>query len=101
MDVRVALRMLARGCLLLVLTSSCGSRGGAAGPSPVQPQPITVPICSPELWNHVYDPARLQVRDPCKTVTGVVANQHTSGDGDVNSQLTLDPPFADLLNDVN
>lgn len=84
------------GTLLILATFSAGCGSG----SPVQPQ-AAAPACDQTLWNHVYDPTRLHVVDSCRTVTGIVVAQHTSGDGDVNSELALDPGFADLLNDGN
>jgi hypothetical protein len=29
-------------------------------------------LCHQTLWNHVYNTARLQVDDPCKTVSGII-----------------------------
>src|SRR5574342_366514 len=80
---RCAVRFLTGGVLLVALASGCGG-----GSSPVQPE--AAPVCRADLWNHVYDPARLQVRDACRTVTG-----------DVTSELLLDPGFQDLLNQDN
>ncbi|HJS88361.1 MAG TPA: hypothetical protein VJ738_00160 [Steroidobacteraceae bacterium] len=69
--------------------------------------------CTPELWKHVYKPARLIVKQKCIAVTGVIvdatANQkqhHADGvrhepDGDSHGWLKVDPPFADVLNDGN
>jgi hypothetical protein len=71
------------------------------GSSPVQPQQVTAPSCNSDLWAHVYDPSRLEVVDDCRTVTGEVASQHTSADGDVDSELAVDPAFSNLLNGVN
>lgn len=94
MGSRAALRILAGCSPLVLLAFACG--GG-----PVQPAQVVAPTCDANLWSHVYDPARLQVRDACRTVTGVVTAQHTSGDGDVNSELSPDPDFRDLLNEAN
>ena len=37
----------------------------------------------------------------CQTVTGTIAKQHASDDGDIDIELTLDPQFANLLNKGN
>lgn len=99
----LAFRPLPITLFVLVASAACGGRGGSSGgmnSSPVQPQP-SVPQCDPTLWNHVYDPSRLQVINPCLTVSGVIAGQHKDGDGDVISELALDPGFATLINNVN
>lgn len=57
--------------------------------------------CDPSLWDHVYNPARLQVIEQCKTVSGVVDVVNTEADGDIHIRLTQDPQFKDLLNDKN
>jgi CarboxypepD_reg-like domain len=62
---------------------------------------VVNPQCDATLWNHVYDPTRLKINRTCQTVTGVIATQHSSDDGDIDMQLTVDPPFANLLNKGN
>lgn len=69
--------------------------------------------CDKTLWNHVYNPGRLEVFSPCITVTGVIedatANQkihHTDGvrhegDGDTHGWLKPDPQFMALLDPGN
>ena len=59
------------------------------------------PQCNESLWSHVYDPARLTIVDACKTVTGVITDQHKNDDGDIDVRLALDPPYANLLNAGN
>ncbi len=59
------------------------------------------PSCDNSLWNHVYHPARLQVINPCITVTGRIAKRKAEPDGDVHIQLRLDAPYKNLLNDRN
>jgi hypothetical protein len=71
----------------------------ASAPSPA-PTPLT-PQCDPTLWTHVYDPSRLKVSSSCQTVTGVIASEHASDDGDIDMPLTLDAPFTNLLNKGN
>jgi hypothetical protein len=69
--------------------------------------------CGDGLWQHVYHPTRLTVRQDCLTVTGTIvdataplAHQRPDGvrkepDGDTHGWLKLDPQFAALLNDGN
>ena len=53
--------------------------------------------CDPSLWDHVYDPSRLKVLDPCKIVTGVIEEQDQNEDGDTHMLLKLDAGSEDLL----
>jgi hypothetical protein len=66
--------------------------------------------CNPTLWNHVYHPTRLIVKNACATVTGTIVDA-TSGsepdgvrheaDGDTHGWLKVDPQFKDMLNAGN
>jgi len=49
----------------------------------------------------IYHPARLTVINPCQTVTGTVAALRPEGDGDYHIRVTLDPPYAHLINQTN
>lgn len=57
--------------------------------------------CDESLWNHVYNPKRLQVIEKCKTVTGVIRDYSTERDGDLHIQIKLDPEFKNLINSAN
>ena len=57
--------------------------------------------CNATLSNYVYDPGRLQVFAACRTVTGTVSDLHANTDGDYDIRITLDPPYATLINDAN
>ncbi len=69
--------------------------------------------CGDSLWQHVYNPSRLLVKQDCLTVTGTMvdatANQshrqadgvRHEGDGDTHGWLRLDPEFATLINAGN
>jgi hypothetical protein len=57
--------------------------------------------CDQSLWNHVYNPRRLQVVDQCKTVSGVIESKRVEADGDYHIRLKLDSQFADLVNQAN
>jgi uncharacterized protein YraI len=69
--------------------------------------------CGDGLWQHVYNPSRLLVRQDCVTVTGVIADATASQshhqadgvrherDGDTHGWLKVDPQFATLINAGN
>jgi len=63
--------------------------------------------CDISLWTHVYHGRflsaqdRLQVINPCLTVSGTVVNARRETDGDWHVQLDLDPEFSSLVNSVN
>ena len=57
--------------------------------------------CDESLWNHVYNPSRLQVVEPCKTVTGIIESIRTETDGDYHIRLKPDPQFSNLVNSAN
>ncbi|MDO8600755.1 MAG: hypothetical protein Q7R73_04095 [bacterium] len=59
------------------------------------------PVCDATLWNHVYHPSRLEVKDPCIRVTGVIQKIRVEKDGDYHVELRLDPAYRHLLNDAN
>ncbi|MFZ0886405.1 MAG: hypothetical protein WAN14_23590 [Candidatus Acidiferrales bacterium] len=66
--------------------------------------------CDDSLWDHVYKPQRLIVKQQCVAVTGTVVDA-TNGkradgvrheaDGDTHGWLDLDPAFKSLLNAGN
>jgi hypothetical protein len=53
------------------------------------------------LWNHIYNPARLQVVDTCKSVIGVIESKRVEKDGDYHIRVKLDPQFSNLINSAN
>jgi len=69
--------------------------------------------CGDGLWQHVYHPSRLLVKQDCVTVTGVIvdatagqANHQADGmrhepDGDTHGWLQVDPQFAAMINAGN
>jgi hypothetical protein len=63
--------------------------------------------CDKSLWAHVYHGRflsaedRLQVINPCLSVSGTIVNARREADGDWHVQLDLDPKFSSLLNPVN
>ncbi|MFL6400226.1 MAG: hypothetical protein ACJ72J_11700, partial [Nitrososphaeraceae archaeon] len=50
--------------------------------------------CDQSLWNHVYNPQRLQVVSPCKSVLGIIESKRAEKDGDYHIRVKLDPPFS-------
>jgi len=75
----------------------------AGGPTPTpSPTPsVGSTGCDASLWNHVYNPQRLIVKQQCVTVTGTVHIVRPEKDGDVHMRLTLDPQFNSMLNPIN
>jgi hypothetical protein len=65
------------------------------------PRPAQSPTtgCDAALWNHVYHPARLHVRESCKTVEGVITKIRREADGDLH--ILLDVEDKSLLNEKN
>jgi hypothetical protein len=57
--------------------------------------------CDQSLWNHVYNPNRLQVVDACKSVLGIIESKRTEKDGDYHIRVKLDPQFSNLINSAN
>jgi hypothetical protein len=50
---------------------------------------------------NVYHSYRLQIVEPCLTVTGIVVAVRAEPDGDVHVNVRLDPPYAALINARN
>ena len=57
--------------------------------------------CDASLWNHVYNPSRLQKVATCLSVTGVIEESSADDDGDQHFLLTLDPGQENLVNKRN
>lgn len=68
-----------------------------------RPTPALSPSgkCDQSLWNHVYNPARLEVVESCKTVSGTIDSIRVERDGDFHVRLKLDPQFSKLINLAN
>lgn len=82
----------------LALCAAATLLGCGSSTAPDQP---SASGCDASLWNHVYDPVRLNVIDACRTVTGTLMAHHSNEDGDIDMQVALDPPFAQMLNERN
>lgn len=67
----------------------------------------SAPSCDASLWAHVYHGRfasaedRLQVVNPCLTVSGIIVKARPEKDGDWHIQLDLDPEYRALLNQAN
>ncbi|HRI27087.1 MAG TPA: hypothetical protein PK239_03845 [Chitinophagales bacterium] len=46
--------------------------------------------CNNGLWQHIHNPARLIIIEPCVTLTGKVKGVHTSPDGDIHLRIAMD-----------
>lgn len=57
--------------------------------------------CDASLWNHVYDPTRLQQLTACVSVSGTVQESALDDDGDQHFLLKLDPGQEALVNKKN
>lgn len=68
---------------------------------PVESPQTTAIQCDQSLWEHVYNPGRLQILEPCISVTGIVEEIRKEADGDVHILFRLDQEFESLLNEKN
>jgi Bacterial SH3 domain len=92
------------GRKFITIESAAGTTG-----APVQPT-VGSALCDNSLWNHVYNPQRLIVKNKCIAVTGIMVDA-TNGkfpdgvrhekDGDIHGWLKLDSQFHNLLNAGN
>lgn len=57
--------------------------------------------CDTTLWQHVYNPDRLEVVNSCLTVTGVIEETKADADGDQHMLLRLDKSFEQYVNERN
>lgn len=67
----------------------------------VSPSPSAVACIPTAQDQYVYNPARLDVAEPCIRVSGVVAEVRTEADGDLHILLALDSVYAYLLTPAN
>jgi hypothetical protein len=57
--------------------------------------------CDESLWNHVYNPSRLQIVDSCITITGTIDSISAEKDGDLHIRLSVDSQYSHLINQAN
>ena len=95
----MAFILFVAGCSLFLAyrlsQSPAPGRGGQESPQ------TTDARCNQSLWQYVYNPGRLQVLNPCISVTGAVEEVRKEADGDVHILFRLDQQFASLLNEKN
>jgi uncharacterized protein YraI len=91
-----------------VWSKNVSERSGTT--TPTTPLSGASPQCDDSLWDHVYNPQRLIVKQKCIAVTGIIMDatkgQHSDGvrheaDGDTHGWLNLDSQFKNLLNAGN
>jgi hypothetical protein len=95
------------------VTAAPSALGTAIQPGPGVPGSASMIGCGDGLWQHVYNPSRLLVKQDCVTVTGVIVDA-TAGqshhqadgvrhekDGDTHGWLKVDSQFAGLINPGN
>jgi hypothetical protein len=88
-------------------------KGGSSGTATIEAGPTGTSStvgCGDHLWQHVYHPNRLVIKQQCITVTGTIVDA-TSGkesdgarherDGDTHGWLKVDQAFAGTLNVAN
>jgi hypothetical protein len=98
--------MRVRAILIFLFVGGCAFLGyrlshPPQGSQDVESPQTVAPQCDPSLWEYVYNPARLQVLNPCISVTGTVDEVRNEADGDFHIRFRLDQEFASLLNDKN
>ena len=94
----IALFLLVGGCSFFV-AYRLSHRLQTSGPE--ASQQASHGQCDQTLWQYVYHPARLQILDPCISVTGTVEETRKEADGDVHILFRLDQQFESLLNEKN
>jgi hypothetical protein len=57
--------------------------------------------CDESLWDHVYNPSRLQVVDSCITIAGTIDSIRAEKDGDLHIRLSVDSQYSLLINQAN
>ncbi len=97
--------LISRIAIALFLVAGIGQSAERRGTS--QLNPLTPVPCDESLWSHVYAGIfhtakdRLQVIDPCKTVTGTIVFAGGEPDADIHIRLKLNPGQESLLNGKN
>jgi hypothetical protein len=90
--------------ILLATLCAC-SRGESSTPTVSQDGKVASQSaatgCDASLWNHVYNPKRLQQLAPCVSVTGTIEESDADADGDQHFLLKLDQGQDTLVNKRN
>ena len=82
---------------------AAAAQGAIADSRTSEQGPVSVAAtgCDASLWNHVYNPSRLQQLSPCISVTGTVEESSADDDGDQHFLVKLDPGHENLVNKRN
>ncbi len=92
--IAMVLIIVAAGCLSSKVESPASAASSASNSTAV--------CANPEPLKHVYNPERLAVNDPCKTVSGTVLRVlRPEADGDYHIQLKVHPQYSDTVNQAN
>ena len=85
------------------VSPSVDSESDPSAAAPVTTTPLPPMAAKPcgDPHAHVYSPDRLQLLDPCVTVTGTVAVIRSENDGDLHLLLRLDPGQSKYINASN
>ena len=92
---------------IILLSALCACSGEKSNAQSIKQDPkgevsqSAATGCDASLWDHVYDPTRLQQLAPCVSVTGVIEESSVEADGDQHFLLRLDPGQDTLLNKRN
>ncbi|MEA2646299.1 MAG: hypothetical protein QOE92_1382, partial [Chloroflexota bacterium] len=88
----------------LLTPSPSALASATASPSIAAPEPSPMPSADPVCRSpreHVYNPERLVLRDPCTSVSGTIEDINPETDGDYHILMRLDSQFEAMLNDGN
>ena len=94
------------GILVLIAIAIWGCAHKTTHPPTTAPEaraslPTACGALLTEQLTHVYHPDRLQEKEHCKTVTGVIDQVRSEKDGDYHIRLALDPGQGTLTNARN
>jgi hypothetical protein len=88
--------------LLVLFSLACTTQPEPqASPTPSPSTAATQCVQPSDADSHVYHPDRLQVIQPCITVSGTIDFVRKEADGDYHVGIKLDAQFTDLVNDCN
>lgn len=87
--------------LLAIVIGLCFWSCGRSAHGDTSAHGLPAAECDEGLWNHVYRPKRLEVKQQCISVSGFIVRKKAELDGDYHIQLKLDPQYEYLLNDAN
>jgi len=97
-----------RGILFILFVGACSfflayrfSQSPGPGRDGQESPQTTDAHCNQSLWQYVYNPGRLQVLNPCISVTGTVEEVRKEADGDIHIRFRLDQEFVSHLNENN